>query len=146
VTDVLLQNVRVIAIDQQAKNADGTPKVAKTATLEVNPIDAQKLVLAQTVGTLSLVLRKPGEQNNPVVETVSMNDLRYNMYGGARYPAPAVVGNFGTAIASTTTRAATTIARPRAAPRVTGRSAPADTRPNVEVYRGTKSDKVKVGG
>jgi pilus assembly protein CpaB len=146
VTDVLLQNVRVIAIDQQAKNADGTPKVAKTATLEVNPVDAQKLVLAQTVGTLSLVLRKPGEQNNPVVETVSMNDLRYNMYGGARYPAPAVVGNFGTAIASTTTRAATTIARPRAAPRVTGRSAPADTRPNVEVYRGTKSDKVKVGG
>jgi pilus assembly protein CpaB len=98
------------------------------------------------VGTLSLVLRKPGEQNNPVVETVSMNDLRYNMYGGARYPAPAVVGNFGTAIASTTTRAATTIARPRAAPRATRRSAPADTRPNVEVYRGTKSDKVKVGG
>jgi pilus assembly protein CpaB len=146
VTDVLLQNVRVIAIDQQAKNADGTPKVAKTATLEVNPVDAQKLVLAQTVGTLSLVLRKPGEQNNPVVETVSMNDLRYNMYGGARYPAPAVVGNFGTAIASTTTRAATTIARPRAAPRATRRSAPADDRPNVEVYRGTKSDKVKVGG
>ena len=29
VTDVLLQNVRVIAIDQQAKNADGTPKVAQ---------------------------------------------------------------------------------------------------------------------
>ena len=37
VTDVLLQNVRVIAIDQQAKNADGSPKVAKTATLEVTP-------------------------------------------------------------------------------------------------------------
>src|SRR5438105_6463163 len=31
VTDVLLQNVRVIALDQQSKNADGTPKVAKTA-------------------------------------------------------------------------------------------------------------------
>ena len=67
----------------------------KTATLEVNPLDAQKLALAQQVGDLSLVLRKPGEQNNPVVETVSMNDLRYNMYGGARYPAPAVVGSFG---------------------------------------------------
>ena len=92
-TDVLLQNVRVIAIDQEAKNADGTPKVAKTATLEVNPLDAQKLALAQQIGDLSLVLRKPGEQNNPVVETVSMNDLRYNMYGGARYPAPAVVGS-----------------------------------------------------
>jgi pilus assembly protein CpaB len=148
VTDVLLQNVRVIAIDQQSKNADGTPKVAKTVTLEVNPIDAQKLVLAQTVGTLSLVLRKPGEQNNPVVETVSMNDLRYNMYGGARYPAPAVVGNLGGAIAGAMNRSAATISsvRVHSAPDAKHKAAPADGHPNVEVYRGTKSDKVKVGG
>src|SRR5436305_1364603 len=98
-TDVLLQNVRVIAMDQEAKNSDGSAKVAKTATLEVSPIDAQKLALAQEVGSLSLVLRKAGEQNNPVVETISMNDLRYNLYGGARYPAPAVVGGFAGAIA-----------------------------------------------
>ena len=112
---MLLQNVRVIAIDQQAKNADGSPKVARTATLEVNPLDAQKLALAQEVGDLSLVLRKPGEQNNPVVETVSMNDLRYNMYGGARYPAPAVVGSFGGAIAGAMNRARRAIAQPRRA-------------------------------
>ena len=61
----------------------------------MSPIDAQKLALAQEAGTLSLVLRKPGEQDNPVVETVSLNDLRYNLYGGARYPAPAAVGGFG---------------------------------------------------
>src|SRR5438067_5728392 len=30
VTDVLLQNVHVIAMDQESKNADGSPKVAKT--------------------------------------------------------------------------------------------------------------------
>ena len=42
-TDVLLQNIRVIAIDQEAKNSDGTPKVARTATLTVTPLDAQKL-------------------------------------------------------------------------------------------------------
>src|SRR3954470_14475442 len=59
VTDVLLQNVRVIAIDQEAKNSDGTPKVARTATFEVTPIDAQKLALGQQAGGLSLVLRKP---------------------------------------------------------------------------------------
>jgi pilus assembly protein CpaB len=95
VTDVLLQNIRIIAMGQNAKDADGKPILASTATLEVNPIDAQKLALGESAGRLSLVLRKPGEQNNPVVETVSMNDLRYNMYGGARYPAPAVVGSFG---------------------------------------------------
>ena len=146
VTDVLLQNVRIIAIDQRSKNADGTPKLAHTATLEVNPLDAQKLALAQEVGTLSLVLRKPGEQNNPVVETVSMNDLRYNMYGGARYPAPAVVGGFGTAVASPVTRTATTISRVHSVSTTKRRATPADVRPNVEVYRGTKSDKVKVEG
>jgi pilus assembly protein CpaB len=158
VTDVLLQNIRVIAIDQQAKNSDGTPKVARTATLQVSPIDAQKLALAQQVGDLSLVLRKPGEQNNPVVETVSMADLRYNMYGGARYPAPAVVGSFGSgiggAIGGSMARSAATIASATAAPAhhwAKVKSGPVaarviDAKKQIEVYRGTKSDQVNVGG
>src|SRR5436190_2062784 len=148
-TDVLLQNVRVIAIDQNAKNSDGTPAVARTATLEVTPIDAQKLALAQQAGSLSLVLRKPGEQNNPVVETVSMNDLRYNMYGGARYPATAVVGNFGSAIGGSLNRSANQIASATASrPARRASSAGKKTAPvnrSIEVYRGTKSDQVKVG-
>jgi pilus assembly protein CpaB len=84
-TDVLLQNIRVIAIDQDAQGADGKPVVARTATLEVNPVDAQKLALGQQVGQLSLVLRKPGEeQNGPTARTVSFADLRYSLYGGPR--------------------------------------------------------------
>ena len=139
VSDVLLQNVRVIAIDQQARNADGTPKIAKTATLEVNPLDAQKLALAQTVGTLSLVLRKPGEQNNPVVETISMNDLRYNMYGGARYPAPAVVGNF-----AAVEKPAAPV-KPVVVHQIVVKRPAAPTNRDVEIYHGTKSEQVKVG-
>jgi pilus assembly protein CpaB len=160
VTDVLLQNVRIIAMGQNAKDADGKPILATTATLEVNPIDAQKLALGESAGSLSLVLRKPGEASNPVVETVSMNDLRYNMYGGARYPAPAVVGNYGGglggAMAGAMERAAATInstrstARPSAPRRWTSAKprpvAPADNGKQIEVYRGTKSDQVKVGG
>jgi len=163
VTDVLLQNVRVIAIDQQAKNDDGSPKVARTATLEVNPLDAQKLALAQEAGTLSLVLRRPGDQNNPVVETVSLNDLRYNLYGGARYPAPAAVGAFGGgldgAISGAMTRTAAQIdagsrssaAVRRSAPRSRMRK-PSPARNvvapghNVEVYRGTTSNSYQVRG
>jgi pilus assembly protein CpaB len=147
-TDVLLQNVRVIAIDQQAKNADGTPKVARTATLEVTPIDAQKLALAQEVGSLSLVLRKPGEANNPVVETVSMNDLRYNLYGGARYPAPAVVGGLGGAIAGSINKSAALVAGAGSPParRPAAKSAPPKREgPSIEVYRGTTSNQYKVG-
>jgi pilus assembly protein CpaB len=138
VTDVLLQNVRVIAIDQQAKNADGSPKVARTATLEVNPIDAQKLALGESAGNLSLVLRKPGEANNPVVETVSLNDLRYNLYGGARYPAPATVGAYQPAPPRPVVAAAPRRPARRAAPAPTGRS--------VEIIRGTQGNEYKVGG
>jgi pilus assembly protein CpaB len=155
VTDVLLQNVHVMALDQTAKNADGSPKVARSATLQVTPLDAQKLVLAQEVGSLSLVLRKPGEQNNPVVETISMNDLRYNMYGGARYPAPAVVGNFGSGLggamagamyrSAATINSATAPARPRHRASA-GKAAPAASGHSIEVYHGTKVDQVKVGG
>ena len=154
VTDVLLQNARVIAIDQEAKNSDGTPKVARTATLQVAPLDAQKLALGQQSGSLSLVLRKPGEQNNPVVETVSMNDLRFNMYGGARYPAPASVGGFGAAVANSIERSAALVASTNAqgtgGPRRSGGGAKktkrAAEKPSVEIYRGTTSNQYKVGG
>jgi pilus assembly protein CpaB len=94
VTDVLLQNVRVIAMGTDAVGADGKPSPTNSTTLEVNPLDAQKLVLGQQLGQLSLALRKPGEEQNiPKVETVSLNDLRYSYYGslppGARPPAAA---------------------------------------------------------
>jgi pilus assembly protein CpaB len=89
------------------------------------------------------VLRKPGEQNDPVVETIAMNDLRYNMYGGARYPAPAVVGSFGGAVAGSMQRSAAVVStRPAAkVKRATGGNPN-----NVDVYHGTKLDQVKVGG
>lgn len=159
VTDVLLQNIRVIAMGQHAKDADGKPISARTATLEVQPIDAQKLALGEAAGSLSLVLRKPGEQSDPVVETVSMNDLRYNMYGGARYPAPAVVGSFGTGVGGAIGNSmassgamianATAAAHPRhhwaGAKSKKSSSAPVDSGKQIEVYRGTKSDQVRVG-
>jgi len=141
VTDVLLQNIRVIAIDQRAKNGDGGAKVGRTATLEVTPIDAQKLALGESIGNLSLVLRKPGEANDPVVETVSLNDLRYNLYGGARYPAPATVG----AYQAPSPRPVVAVQRApvrRAAP---AKPAAPKSR-SVEIVRGTQGAEYKVGG
>jgi pilus assembly protein CpaB len=140
-TDVLLQNIKVIAMGEQAKDADGKPIPARTATLEVAPLDAQKLALGEAAGSLSLVLRKPGEPSNPVVETISMNDLRYNMYGGARYPAPAVVGSLGAP------EVPAVAPRPvRHFPVVKVKSGPpAESGKQIQVYRGTKSDQVKVG-
>ena len=139
VTDVLLQAVKIIAIDQNAQGADGKPILAKTATLEVTPTDAQKLALAQNVGSLSLVLRKPGqEQDMGRVATVSMDDLRYSYYGSAR-PLPAA----GTAQPAR----ATVATAPRRA--IVRRPAPVVRRPitnNVEVVRGTTGSNYEVGG
>ena len=131
-TDLLIQNARVIATDQDAK-ADGKAAVAKSATLEVDPIDAQKLALAQQIGTLSLVLRKPGEdQNDPLVETISLSDLRYGLYGSARYASARP-----TAVAQPRTVARAPVAR---------RPAPAGPpRTSVEIVRGTEGSNYEVG-
>ena len=156
-TDVLLQNVRVIAIDQNAKNADGTPSIAKTATLEVQPVEAQKLALAQQVGSLSLVLRKPGEeQNNPLVQTVSLNDLRYSLYGGAHYAgngSSSGGGSFGQSLAAAFEPARARIAasaRPTAQRPVRRGANPAARAPrpsnsnSVEIVRGTEGKDYEV--
>lgn len=82
ITDVLLQKVRVIAIDQDASDNTDKPAVGKTATLEVSQVDAQKLALAQQVGQLSLALVNPAAETSPTVETVSTEDLRDGAYVG----------------------------------------------------------------
>jgi pilus assembly protein CpaB len=141
-TDVLLQDARVIAIDQDAQGADGKPAVARTATLEVSPLDAQKLALGQQVGSLSLVLRKPGDdQNSPVVQTVSLNDLRFNRFGNPLASANAM------SLAATTIRAPAPvhIAR-RTVTRSTKPAPPRKKTDSVEVVRGTKGDSYEVGG
>ena len=138
-TDVLLQNVKVLAMGANAKSKDGEPIAANSATLEVDPLAAQKLALGQQVGQLSLVLRKPGEQENlAMVETVSLEDLRYSLYG-------ARPGTFSAALASPIQRAATVVRRtaPRPAPRATVPQRPAGRR--VEVIRGTEGHQYEVG-
>lgn len=53
----ILQNIRVLAIDQSGEDADKSAVVGKTATLELSPEDAETIVGAVAAGQLSLVLR-----------------------------------------------------------------------------------------
>ena len=75
-TDVLLQNVKVLGIDQVASENIEKPKVAKAATLEVTQLQAQKLALAQRVGQLSLALRDLLNVDAELTRTVTISDLR----------------------------------------------------------------------
>lgn len=73
--DVVLQNARVLAIDQVADERADKPSVAKAVTLEVETAAAQKLSLAASVGTLSLVLRKAGEAGTEYTRRITVSDL-----------------------------------------------------------------------
>jgi pilus assembly protein CpaB len=58
VTDTILRNVRVLAVDQTVEDKNGQKVViAKTATLELLPQQAETLAAAHLIGTLSLSLR-----------------------------------------------------------------------------------------
>jgi pilus assembly protein CpaB len=73
--DVVIQNARVLAIDQLADARTEKPSVVKAVTLEVNVTDGQKLALASAVGTLSLLLRKAGEPAEGTPRRVTLSDL-----------------------------------------------------------------------
>jgi pilus assembly protein CpaB len=74
-TQVVLQDVRVLAIDQMADERVANPAVAKSVTLEVDTLGAQKLGLAGSVGSLSLLLRKAGETSAEKPLRVTLKDL-----------------------------------------------------------------------
>lgn len=73
--DVLLQGVKILAIDQIADDRKDQPSVVRTVTVEVNTAEAQKLTLASSVGTLSLALRNVGSNSIEVNERISISDL-----------------------------------------------------------------------
>jgi pilus assembly protein CpaB len=94
VTDTIVENVRVIAADQNANDTSKDPQLSKTVTLEVDPVQAQKLALAGQVGTLSLALRNAANREFADARTVSVNDLSssgYPFYGMPRMGAVPVV-------------------------------------------------------
>ncbi len=63
-TDVVLSNVRVLAIDQVPKEKDGQNAViGKTVTLELKPEQTIALAAARQAGTLSLALRSIADAN-----------------------------------------------------------------------------------
>lgn len=74
-TQVVLQNTRVLAVDQTADERAQKAAVAKSVTLEVDTVDAQKLWLSSSVGSLSLLLRKAGETAEVRTRKVTLEDL-----------------------------------------------------------------------
>src|ERR1700675_3970787 len=63
-SEIILPNVRVLAIDQAPKEKDGqNAVVGKTVTLELKPEQTETLARARQTGTLSLALRSIADLN-----------------------------------------------------------------------------------
>jgi pilus assembly protein CpaB len=63
-SEIILPNIRVLAIDQAPKEKDGQNNVVgKTVTLELRPEQAETLARARQSGTLSLALRSIADVN-----------------------------------------------------------------------------------
>jgi pilus assembly protein CpaB len=62
ITQVLAQNIKVLAVDQLADDSADKPVVATAITIEVTPEQAQTIRLAEAVGSVSLALRQVSDQ------------------------------------------------------------------------------------
>jgi len=81
-SQVVLQDAKVLAIDQSADERSTKAAIAKSVTLEVDTVDAQRLSLAASVGNLSLLLRKAGDTSDQRAHKITLKDL--NSVGGDR--------------------------------------------------------------
>lgn len=75
VSMTVLEQVLVLAVAQEASRDDNKPKVVSAVTLELKPEDAEKLDLARSVGTLSLVLRNQLDKKTVATNGVTKAQL-----------------------------------------------------------------------
>ena len=57
ISKIVLEHILLLAVAQETSQGEGKPKVVNAVTLEVTPDQAERIDLARSVGSLSLVLR-----------------------------------------------------------------------------------------
>src|SRR3954447_23815724 len=89
VSETILSNIRILAIDQTLGEKDGQKVViGKTTTLELTPRQAETLALSRQLGTLSLALRSladagettlPNEEDRATGRRAGINTVRFGI-------------------------------------------------------------------
>ncbi|MFD2365571.1 Flp pilus assembly protein CpaB [Pseudoduganella sp. GCM10020061] len=75
ISKTVLEKVLVLAVAQEASRDDTKPKVVSAVTLELTPEDSEKLDLARSVGTLSLVLRNQVDKQTVATKGMTKAEL-----------------------------------------------------------------------
>lgn len=86
ISKTVLEHVLVLAVAQEAGRDDTKPKVVSAVTLELSLEDSEKLDLARSIGTLSLVLRN---QTDPA-KVDTRGATRSELFGEAQIVKAAV--------------------------------------------------------
>jgi pilus assembly protein CpaB len=80
VSETIVRNLRVLATDQRidSKDAEGKTvvKTSNTVTIEATPRLAEKIAVAQTMGSLSLVLRSIADNTSELERAVAAGDVK----------------------------------------------------------------------
>jgi pilus assembly protein CpaB len=71
----ILQNIRVIAVDQDANQQSDAPQVSRTVTVDVTPQQGQTLALAQRAGRLNLMLRDFSTEDDQPMRSLRLSDV-----------------------------------------------------------------------
>ena len=79
-SETIIRNIRVLATDQRltAAGADGKPEVKNfsSITLEATPKIAEKIAVAQTIGTMSLSLRSIADNNAELERAIASGAVK----------------------------------------------------------------------
>lgn len=130
ISKIVLEQILVLAVAQETSaGAESKPKVVNAVTLEVTPEQAEKLDLARTVGSLSLVLRSQTDRAPVATAGVRRSDLL--KASAAEAPAPVPPPAAAVPVAKEPAKAVKPAAR--VAPR---KASPAVEPPKVEIIRG----------
>ncbi|WP_128891678.1 Flp pilus assembly protein CpaB [Erythrobacter sp. HKB08] len=132
--DVIMERVPVLAINQTASENATEPQVGKTATIQVDLFQAQKLAIAEKLGTLSLALRNVESDDAEAALTVTSRDIGSGGYyiAARQQPAAPAPTNFYPAAQTQAAPAAGSVSR-------------AITGPSMTIYRGTDGEEYPVG-
>lgn len=75
VSKIVIERIKVLAVAQDLSNLETKPKVVNAVTLEVTPAQAEKIDLARSVGSLSLVLRSQVDMQSITTSGARKTDL-----------------------------------------------------------------------
>lgn len=127
ISKIVLEHILVLAVAQEQNRDETKPKVVNAVTLEVTPEQAEKLDLARSVGTLSLMLRNQIDESLAATGGSTKKDL----LNGSTTPTPVPV----TAEAKMEVAAAKPAVKKVVRRKVVAK--PAETYEQVEVVRGS---------